>query len=217
MPRCDVAAERRRQDLTRLQAQCAGSNGRLLLVGSEGEPVHSMTVELVCRTAGGADFPARSLDRVRATIHLPARYPFQEPRVELRPAVFHPNVYASGRVCLGWKWLPTEGLDLLIKRVAQIVTFDPAVVNMSSPANPAAATWYSHAIQRHPRSFPTENLEAVFMSAAAPKGQWRDLSAAPAATADRMLPCGGCGRMLRVRATAGLRVRCPACSHIFQL
>src|SRR5688572_20739522 len=102
-----AGAERRWQDLTKLRTQCAASNGRLRLVEWSGEPPSFLVLELDCRTAADAGFPDRTLDRVRVTMSLPARYPFQEPLVELRPAVFHPNVYGSGRVCLGYKWLPT--------------------------------------------------------------------------------------------------------------
>jgi len=142
----NAAAERRRQDLARLQAMCAASNGRLRLVSRSGEPPIDLTIELACRTAGSDKYPSSAIDRVSARIVFPARYPFDPPLVALDPPVFHPNVYASGRVCLGSTWLPTEGLDLLVRRIGQIITFDPLVLNASSAANAAAAAWYRTAV-----------------------------------------------------------------------
>ena len=138
----NVAAERRREDLARLEAMCAASNGRLRVTDRSGDAPSEITIQLACRTAGSESYPSRVVERVRARIRFPHRYPFQEPLVELDPPVFHPNVYQSGRVCLGFTWLPTESLDLLVRRLARIVTFDPLVLNTSSPANPAAARWY---------------------------------------------------------------------------
>src|SRR5687767_2896416 len=91
---CDVnaAAERRREDLARLRAMCAASNGRLRLVSCSGDPPSEITIELTCRTAGSRDYPTRALERIRAGIQFPLRYPFQEPLVALDPPVFHPNV-----------------------------------------------------------------------------------------------------------------------------
>src|SRR5688572_18122839 len=117
-----AGAERRREDLARLRTLCAASSGRLQIIAHKGNPLDEITIELACRSATSAAYPARSVNRVRAFIELPARYPFAPPLVAVDPPVFHPNVYSSGQVCLGAKWIPTEGLDLLVKRVAQIVT-----------------------------------------------------------------------------------------------
>jgi len=45
---------------------------------------------------------------------------------------------------------------LLVKRIVQIVTFDPVILNEQSPANTGALTWYRRALREHPNSFPTE-------------------------------------------------------------
>lgn len=214
----NAALERRREDFARLEAMCAASGGRMLLVSKNGDPPIDITIELVCRTAGSSDYPDRAVQRTRALISFPARYPFQAPKVHLTPATFHPNVFASGLVCLGLKWLPTEGLDLLVKRIVQIVTFDPAVVNTSSPANPSASGWYSSAVLRSPRLFPTDSVDFRFISASKPKPLWRDLSAAPQQSpAHRTIQCEKCPQQLRVPDLPGTQVRCPRCLHTFRV
>jgi hypothetical protein len=172
----DAFADRRRADLANLEALCAASSGRLRIVSAQGDPPCQVTVDLVCRTAVDAQYPSRTQPSTRARIDLPARYPLQPPQVYLTPVVFHPNVYPSGLVCLGRKWMPTETLDLLVRRVAQIITFDPNVVNASSPASSRAADWYRRAVVRSPRAFPSDNIP--FASAPRPSAPatWRDIS-----------------------------------------
>ena len=210
-------AERRREDLARLEGLATASGGRLLLVSREGDPPTDITIELACRTAGSNAYPARAVDRTRARISLPARYPFQPPAVHVMPVTFHPNVYSSGFVCLGFKWLPTEGLDLLVKRIAQIITFDPVVVNTASPANSTAARWYTEAVARSPQSFPTDSLDFLSGTAPGPKPQWRDLRVETPAPSCKTIQCEKCSQQLRVPDVPGVQVRCPRCRHIFRV
>jgi len=156
----------------------AASNGRLRLVGYRGDPPTEITIELACRSAISNAYPQRQVNRIRARIELSARYPFEPPNVFLDPPIFHPNVYTSGHVCLGLKWIPTEGLDLLVRRIARIVTFDPSVVNTSSPANSDAAYWYRHAKVSTPLAFPTDTLTFLTPEQSKPAVQWRNLAVA---------------------------------------
>jgi hypothetical protein len=105
-----AAAERRREDLRRLQALCGESDGQLQLLASSGDPPTDAVVELACRTAGSRDYPDRAVERTRVSIWLPARYPFEPPRAMIQTHIFHPNVYrrvrsvSGGHGCLlkGW-------------------------------------------------------------------------------------------------------------------
>jgi hypothetical protein len=213
----DVGAERRRADLARLETMCAASGGRLVLISREGEPPTDVTIDLACRTASSSAYPARAVERTRARISFPARYPFQPPVVHLAPITFHPNVYSSGLVCLGFKWLPTEGLDLLVKRIAQIITFDPAVINTDSPANPSAAHWYMRAVAQSPRAFPTDSLDFLSAPASRPKPQWRDITTGSQQPESKTIQCEKCPQRLRVPNVPGTQVRCPRCLHTFQV
>jgi hypothetical protein len=149
-------------------------------------------------------------------VSFPARYPFQPPLAEILTAIYHPNVYTSGRVCLGVHWLPSETLDLFVKRIAQIITFDPLVVNAVSAANPAAASWYNGAVKAHPAAFPTDRLPFDMSDARKRSVQWRDLTTA-ATTPRKIVVCGSCSQSLRVPDTPGVRSRCPRCGNTFQV
>ena len=212
----DAGAERRRMDLARFETLAAASSGRVALISRYGDPPTEVTIELALRTAGSHAYPASAVDRTRARISLPARYPFEAPVVHLAPVTFHPNVYPSGLVCLGFKWVATEGLDLLVKRIAQIITFDPAVINTSSPANGAAAHWYRQALARSPRLFPTDSLDLLSTAAFKPRPQWRNIETGPAEPPSKTIQCERCPQRLRVPDVAGVQVRCPRCLHTFR-
>jgi hypothetical protein len=64
----------------------------------------------------------------------------------------------TGRVCLGKKWLATEGPDLTVQRVIKTLTFDPEILNDWAPANLEAAHWYKAVRAASPFSFPTEKI-----------------------------------------------------------
>src|SRR5690606_4913428 len=88
---------------------------------------------------------------VTLRIDLPSRYPFERPVVTVETPIFHPNVFASGVVCQGERWLPGEGFDIFVRRMIGLVTFAPGTVNPASAANRAAAAW-SGTAPRAPRA-----------------------------------------------------------------
>jgi len=212
-----AGAERRREDIKRLHSMCSASSGRLRVVSTKGDPPHEVTIELACRTAASAGYPSDVTAKTTVRVHFPERYPFQEPIAEIQTPIFHPNVYSSGRICFGTKWLPTEGLDLLVKRILQIITFDPTLVNVASPANRVAATWYCSALRSHPQAFPTDTLNLASEAKAAKPMQWRDVSQGPSTSSGgtRVVQCASCRQSLRVPDRAGIRRRCPRCGHTF--
>ena len=187
------------------------------MLSRRGDPPTEVTIQLTCRTAASIEYPARVTEQTRARIQFPTRYPFEEPLVEIETPIFHPNVYASGRICFGTKWLPMEGLDLLIKRIAQIVAFDPALLNVASPANPSAAAWYRCALERSPSAFPSDTLPFLLSTVTKAKAQWRDVPVEPRPTVQRTIRCGGCDQQLRVPDQSGSRVRCPKCRNVFKV
>ncbi len=152
-------AQRRMQDLAKLTRLGVRTHGRISVLETVDSPPSQIVISLDYKTAPTPQYPVDVRAKTRVRILLGARYPFQEPAVEIIDPIFNPNVYPSGRVCLGNKWLATEGLDLVVMRVAKILTFDPETVNDRNPANMDAAMWFKVMLEQHPGAFPTEKIE----------------------------------------------------------
>lgn len=206
-------ALRRQSDVERLRALAAASRGRLAVIEANPTGGSPIRIEIQCRTAQSADYPARTGERVRLRINLPARYPFERPTVALETPLFHPNVFTSGVVCQGDRWIASEGLDLLVKRMIRLVTFDPAHVNPASAANRAAANWYLNLLSRQPSAFPTDRLS--FDEAAVDRlGE----PAQAATDAIRVVRhCPHCRQAMRLPAGRQGTVACPACRQDFEV
>ncbi|MDR1826975.1 MAG: hypothetical protein LBR29_01450 [Methylobacteriaceae bacterium] len=153
-----AVAERINRDIVKVRDLAAASDGRIKIVSVTGNPPHTVVLELGYRTAKSSNYPREHATKAVVEIKLADTYPFREPSVTFKSEVFHPNVYRGGRVCLGTKWVSTEGLDLLVKRLIRIMTFDPDVSNPGSPANGDAASWYRNAVRSFPGAFPTEQV-----------------------------------------------------------
>ena len=161
-----------------------------------------------CRTAASDAYPQAAQEGVKLRIDLPSRYPFERPVLTVESRIFHPNVFASGVVCQGEKWLPGEGLDLVVKRIIRLVTFDPGHVNPASAANRAAAAWYLQQRSRTPQAFPDRSRGL------------RSSARRPRRTAARhrvVRRCPACGKGLRLPAGRRGVVACPACRHDFEV
>jgi len=149
---------RRVQDLRCVQELAARSGGRIVVTGADGNPIQRIGLAIRAITAPSAAYPQARTDRIGVEIMLPARFPFEPPAARITTPILHPNVWPNGTICLGSKWIPTQGLDLLVRRIVSIVTFDPLVLNAASPANGAALNWYLTAVRRFPSAFPTDRL-----------------------------------------------------------
>jgi len=204
--------ERRDQDVRKLRTLQDASAGRIKVIRVSGTPPSDIDLELRVKTAPSREYPRRVQDIVALSVSLPARYPFIEPLVTVKTPIFHPNVYSSGRICLGLNWLPSLGLDLLIRRVVQIATFDPSILNEESPANRDALSWYREAKVSQPGIFPTDTFSFKEPPPAGKGMQWRDVSTAPRV----QVTCTSCFARLALPGGKTGRVRCPKCGNTFE-
>jgi ubiquitin-protein ligase len=206
----DPLALRLAADRERLAALAAASGGRIVVL-AQPTPVRArFELALHYPTAPSAAYPRERQETTRLAIELPERYPFQPPVAVVSTPIHHPNVFASGLVCLGAKWLPSEGMDLFVQRLIRLFTFDPLLVNVHSVANAAALHWYLQAVRQHPDAFPSER---VAFAAARQAGGVRWQEAAP----ERVRrDCPHCGAGLRLPAGRHGSVRCPRCGADFE-
>jgi hypothetical protein len=209
----DPSSERRRQDLRKLRELAAHSHGKIRVAGTEGNPPWRVFVDLKYLTAPSAAFPRELQEQTRVQIDLSGRYPLEVPTASIATPIFHPNVYPGGQICLGTKWLTTDTLDILVRRIIQIITFEPSILNENSPANSAALEWYRGTKKRYPRAFPTDRFD-IAPETEPGKMFWHDL---PARQDDRVvIVCPHCGQNLRLPGGKSGTVECAKCHRIFE-
>uniref|UniRef100_A0A060SVX7 Ubiquitin-conjugating enzyme E2 2 n=1 Tax=Blastobotrys adeninivorans TaxID=409370 RepID=A0A060SVX7_BLAAD len=89
---------------------------------------------------GPADTPFED-GTFRLVLQFDEQYPNKPPSVRFLSEMFHPNVYASGELCLDIlqnRWSPTYDVAAILTSVQSLLN-DP---NTSSPANVEAANLY---------------------------------------------------------------------------
>jgi hypothetical protein len=86
--------------------------------------------------------PVRLVERHEVYLRLGASYPRMMPELTWRSPIFHPNISASGIVCLGGYgtyWVPSLSLDELCTMLWDMIRY--ANVDPNSPYNRDAAIW----------------------------------------------------------------------------
>jgi ubiquitin-protein ligase len=211
-------SERRNQDVIKLRELASRSNGRIELIKLLGQPTSEIQLKLNFKTAPNQDYPAKRQDYTAVSIQLSSRYPFEAPTATITTPIFHPNVFSSGRVCLGAKWIPTQGLDLLVEKLVQIVTYDVTILNADSPANSTALSWYRKAVQQFPKDFPTDSSKKTVAQDNS-KIKWNDTAQHVSPTvqeARAIIACPSCGSKLRLPLRKKGTVKCPSCKKDFE-
>src|SRR5512145_2910798 len=149
-PGFGMSGSRRDVDIEHVRALASRSDGRIGIVTLPVAGRPRFVLDLGYATVGSHRYPAERQPSSRIAIDLAPRHPLQPPVTTVLTPIFHPHVFASGIVCIGAKWLPSEGMDLFVQRVA------PLLMNPYSIADGAANAWYRSALQRHPEAFPTD-------------------------------------------------------------
>jgi hypothetical protein len=115
--------------------------------------------------------PVLPADRHEVYLRLGAAYPRMMPELTWRSPIFHPNISASGVVCLGGYgtyWVPSLSLDELCTMLWDMIRF--ANYDPNSPYNRDAALWAKNQsdfrFPLDPR--PIRNLVAITPRAPAP-------------------------------------------------
>jgi hypothetical protein len=208
-----MSDSRREVDIARLRALVATSGGRLGIVTLPVAGRPRFVLDLGYATVGSHRYPTERQPMSRVAIDLAPRHPFQPPVTTVLTPIFHPHVFASGIVCIGSKWLASEGMDLFVHRVVRLLAFDPLLMNPHSIADGAAHAWYQAALRRHPEAFPTD-VAALALTVDEHRGSG---SAARITATERAIRhCPHCRVGLRLPAGRSGAVRCPECGRDFQ-
>ncbi len=207
----DAFSLRLSSDRDRLQKLGSRSGGKIELLQAPSATRPRAEVELRYRTVDSRNYPAQSRHSSRLVIDFAARYPFVAPVARITTPILHPNVWESGVVCLGAKWIASEGIDLFVMRIARLISFDVLLVNEQSAANRNALLWYQQARRLHPDAFPSDQVK------------WLDEASQPGITGpevtnmpNQIRVCPACKIKLRLPAGKIGVVACPKCGHEFE-
>ena len=121
----DALSAEEEEDLKKIQASVIDSSGKVFLTESPEIPKclrNRVSVEncWICVLPRVIQQNSKVKNRFIVEISAASTY------WRIHYSYISSNVYASGLICLGQKWVPTEGLDLLAKRIIQIIIFDPS-------------------------------------------------------------------------------------------
>ena len=208
-----AAGNRRDVDVERVRALATTSGGRIGIVALPVAGRPRFVLDLGYATVGSHRYPAERQPSSRVAIDLAPRHPFQPPATTVLTPIFHPHVFASGIVCIGAKWLPSEGMDLFVRRLVRLLAFDPLLMNPHSIADGAANAWYQAALRRHPEAFPTD---AVALALAVDERADVGSGLREPATERVIRHCPHCRAGLRLPAGRSGAVRCPECGRDFR-
>ncbi|ODV93500.1 hypothetical protein PACTADRAFT_52076, partial [Pachysolen tannophilus NRRL Y-2460] len=126
------ARRRLMRDFKRMQSDAPGG------VSASPLPDNVMTWNAVI--IGPADTPFED-GTFRLVLQFDEQYPNKPPSVKFISEMFHPNVYASGELCLDIlqnRWSPTYDVASILTSIQSLLN-DP---NIASPANVEAANLY---------------------------------------------------------------------------
>ncbi len=133
---------RLRNDLKALEELCLDSS--IISFTATGDPPEQYVIRFagkgVWRADGTGDIYTR--DHHEVTINLGASYPRMMPELSWKTPIFHPNISASGVVCLGGygtHWVPSVKLDELCSMLWDMIRY--ANYDVESPYNREAASW----------------------------------------------------------------------------
>ncbi len=149
----DIRETRLRNDYQRIQ-ELVNRSEFIQVVMTEGDPPEKYLIRFTCKgveSLNGSGTP-KYRDRHEVSIYLHAEYPLKQPQLKWLTPIFHPNIHATGAVCIG-AWWPAKTLDELLLTLGEMVqykNYDP-----KDPMNSKAAAW----AMRNKRLFPVDARE----------------------------------------------------------
>ncbi len=120
------------------------SESSIIQFATRGDPPDLYTLRFngngVWRPDGSGDPLIHEMHEV--DVNLSASYPRMQPELSWKSPIFHPNISASGVVCLGGYgtyWVPSVALDDLVTMLWDMIRYQN--YDVESPYNREAANW----------------------------------------------------------------------------
>lgn len=208
----DAKTKRKEEDFSKIKKLAEEFPELIEIKTSSFNPGNTLLLSLNIPTARNTRYPQEVQNKTDIKIDFPLNYPFSEPKATITTPIWNPNVYSSGLICHGTKWLPTEGLDLFVIWIMKLISYDPSIVFTGSPANREAADWYNRV--KNKNYFPTINLEQR-KKKEEKKVTWKNIN--DNQTNYSIVNCPNCNQKSRVPSGKKLKVNCPSCKHIFEV
>lgn len=135
----DIRETRLRNDYQRVR-ELAERSAFIHIVETDGDPPEKYLIRYTCNGVEKMAPSGRPVlaDCHEVAIYLHAEYPLKQPQLKWKTPIFHPNIHATGAVCIG-AWWPAKTLDELLLTLGEMIqykNFDP-----KDPMNSRAAAW----------------------------------------------------------------------------
>ncbi len=208
----DAKTKRKEEDFSKLKKLSEEFSGLIEIKTTNINSGNALYLSLNIPTAKNSKYPQEIQNKTDIKIDFPLNYPFSEPKATITTPIWNPNVYSSGLICHGTKWMPTEGLDLFVIWIMKLISYDPSIVFTGSPANREAADWYNGV--KNINYFPTINIEQK-RTRQEKKVSWRSIDDNQVKYS--IVICPSCNQKLRVPSGKKLKVNCPSCKNIFEV
>ena len=131
-------------DAGRVRSLVAANPNRLDVRAVVGSPPHQYDITVKCKSV----LQLRSGRPVYGRSHtlrvvLPSGYPLQDSaRASVLTPIYHPHVFkGSNIVCVGSQRAVSEFLDAFVRRMFDVLRYDPRYLDPKSPANAEAMEW----------------------------------------------------------------------------
>ena len=111
-------------------------------IATQGNPpeIYVVTYNLKAPVGRGAAGQLQFAHRHVLTISIPQGYPREaQPGVSIQPATYHPNVHATGKVCIGSGYYMTETIADVIAKVGNYLVYNE--VGLASPYRGDIRDW----------------------------------------------------------------------------
>jgi ubiquitin-protein ligase len=135
----NIRETRLRNDYNRV-LEMVNRSDLLHIVRTEGDPPDKYQIRYTCR--GVESINASGAPTIRevheVSVYLHAEYPLKQPQLKWLTPIFHPNIHATGAVCIG-AWWPAKTLDELILNLGDMIQYKN--LDPKDPMNSKAAAW----------------------------------------------------------------------------